>query len=631
MKTTRNTSSGIFRRRWQTGKRKFIAPSGIVLFIMILISVFTGEKSYSQGVGISESAIPDPHASSILELRSTLRGFLAPRLTTAQRVALGSTAAQGLLVYDTDTKSFWYFDSGWKIVRGSANLGGPNQLLGMNGAGNENEYKNLNGSINITVTHSAGNIGLNTIQDITTTSTPLFSGLNLTNALTVPNGGTGLQSGISGGIPYFSSTTTMASSPLLTANGVVIGGGIGGAPVTIGVGAANTVLRGTGTAPAFGQIVNDDITNGTINLTSKVTGTLPVLNGGTGYDNTYTNGQLLIGNSSGTLTRNPLTGTANQVIVTNGSGSITLTTPQDIHTGATPEFVSTKLTGLAALSGVYTDINKVLTSTPPSSGTIGYWSRNDLLGILTPSNAGDDVTTTGDISTTTTGTITSAGLLTGQSGATITGATSISGGAITLNNSSNNPTSINTGTSTGGVTIGNSANTITLPAFTTAGLVHNSALGVLSTGLLVNSDITNGTIDLTTKVTNVLPIANGGTNSSAALSGSSIIISDGTSIIQGDKGTSTTLLHGNASGSPTYSQVVNADIANGTIDLTSKVTGTLPVFNGGTGVTTFGGANQVLFTTAADALSAVATSTAAGQFLQTSTSGEHRHGRRYLM
>ncbi|MBK7131954.1 MAG: hypothetical protein IPH69_03750 [Bacteroidales bacterium] len=172
----------------------------------------------------------------------------------------------------------------------------------------------------------------------------------------------------------------MASSPLLTANGVVIGGGIGGAPVTIGVGAANTVLRGTGTAPAFGQIVNDDITNGTINLTSKVTGTLPVLNGGTGYDNTYTNGQLLIGNSSGTLTRNPLTGTANQVIVTNGSGSITLTTPQDIHTGATPEFVSTKLTGLAALSGVYTDINKVLTSTPPSSGTIGYWSRNDLLG-----------------------------------------------------------------------------------------------------------------------------------------------------------------------------------------------------------------------------------------------------------
>ncbi|MBK7625727.1 MAG: hypothetical protein IPJ16_00740 [Bacteroidales bacterium] len=145
--------------------------------------------------------------------------------------------------------------------------------------------------------------------------------------------------------------------------------------------------------------------------------------------------------------------------------------------------------------------------------------------------------------------------------------------------------------------------------------------GVLSTGLLVNSDITNGTIDLTTKVTNVLPIANGGTNSSAALSGSSIIISDGTSIIQGDKGTSTTLLHGNASGSPTYSQVVNADIANGTIDLTSKVTGTLPVFNGGTGVTTFGGANQVLFTTAADALTSVATSTAAGQFLQTSTAG----------
>jgi hypothetical protein len=66
--------------------------------------------------------------------------------------------------------------------------------------------------------------------------------------------------------------------------------------------------------------------------------------GGTGYDNTFTNGQLLIGDATGGLTRNTLTGTENQVIVTNGDGTITLSTPQDIHTGANPEFVGLYLT-----------------------------------------------------------------------------------------------------------------------------------------------------------------------------------------------------------------------------------------------------------------------------------------------
>jgi hypothetical protein len=40
--------------------------------------------------------------------------------------------------------------------------------------------------------------------------------------------------------------------------------------------------------------------------------------------------------------------------------------------------------------------------------------------------------------------------------------------------------------------------------------------------------------------------------------------------------------------------IVNADIANSTIDLTTKVTGTLPTSKGGTGLTTLGTANQVL-------------------------------------
>jgi len=42
-----------------------------------------------------------PDASSILDLTSTSKGLLAPRMTSAQRTAIASPAT-GLLVYQTD-------------------------------------------------------------------------------------------------------------------------------------------------------------------------------------------------------------------------------------------------------------------------------------------------------------------------------------------------------------------------------------------------------------------------------------------------------------------------------------------------------------------------------------------------
>ena len=69
----------------------------------------------------------------------------------------------------------------------------------------------------------------------------------------VANGGTGITSGTSGGIPYFSSSSTMASSGALTQYGIVYGGGAGGAPVATAAGSANNVLIGNGSsaAPSF--------------------------------------------------------------------------------------------------------------------------------------------------------------------------------------------------------------------------------------------------------------------------------------------------------------------------------------------------------------------------------------------
>jgi hypothetical protein len=50
--------------------------------------------------------------------------------------------------------------------------------------------------------------------------------------------------GTSGGVPYFSSTTVLAASGLLTASDVVLGGGAGNPPVSQGTKAANTVMAG---------------------------------------------------------------------------------------------------------------------------------------------------------------------------------------------------------------------------------------------------------------------------------------------------------------------------------------------------------------------------------------------------
>jgi hypothetical protein len=70
------------------------------------------------------------------------------------------------------------------------------------------------------------------------------------------------------------------------------------------------------------------------------TGTLPVASGGTGITTAPSSGTLLIGTSAGGYSSATLTGTANRVTVTNSSGGITLSAPQDIATTSNPQFGS---------------------------------------------------------------------------------------------------------------------------------------------------------------------------------------------------------------------------------------------------------------------------------------------------
>lgn len=93
-----------------------------------------------------------------------------------------------------------------------------------------------------------------------------LGGVAVTGTLPVTKGGTGLIIGTSGGIPYFSSTTALTSSALLTANAIILGGGAGATPVSLAsLGTTSTVLHGNASgAPTFGAIVTADITNSNV-------------------------------------------------------------------------------------------------------------------------------------------------------------------------------------------------------------------------------------------------------------------------------------------------------------------------------------------------------------------------------
>ncbi|WP_225036089.1 hypothetical protein [Winogradskyella sp. SM1960] len=78
------------------------------LTLLGLFLIFT-TLSFSQvGIGVE-----DPDASSILELKSSDKGLLLPRLTTAERDLI-SSPAEGLTIYNTTTQSLEIYTDSWK-------------------------------------------------------------------------------------------------------------------------------------------------------------------------------------------------------------------------------------------------------------------------------------------------------------------------------------------------------------------------------------------------------------------------------------------------------------------------------------------------------------------------------------
>jgi hypothetical protein len=373
------------------------------------------------------------------------------------------------------------------------------------------------------VAASGGTTGLSfTGSPITSSGT-----LTLSGTLVAVNGGTGQSSYAVGDILFASTTTALSKLADVATGNALISGGVG-------------------VAPSYGKI----------GLTTHVSGTLDVANGGTGQT-TYTDGQLLIGNTAGnTLAKATLTAGTN-ISISNGAGAITI--------NSTDQFVGT----VTSVSGTGTVSGITLTGTVTSSGSLtlggtlsvtpsNFASQTANTFLAAPNGASGtptfraivaaDVPTLNQNTTGTAANVTgTVAIANGGTGATTTGAARTALGATTLG---------------GNIFVIPNPSAVTFPRF--------------------NADNTVSALDAASFLTAIGAGSGSGTVNSVS----------GTGTVNGITLTGTVTSSGSLTLGGTLSNV----------SLTTQVTGTLPVANGGTGATTAGAALSALGGAAAGAV-----------------------------
>ena len=245
---------------------------------LLILMLLLGGRSFAQGVGISEISIT-PDASAVLEVRSSSRGLMIPRLLNSSI----SSPQRGLLIYDgtTDGQLLSFYNGSWISLAPLVSPSFTTPSLGVASATTVNK---------VTLTTPA------TGSTLTIADGKVFTASN-TLTLTGTDGST-LNIGAGGalGSNAFSSTAfAPLASPTFTGTVIIP------TPFTLGA----TSVTSTGTQLNYLSSANG--TSGTTN-TNIVFSTAPTLTGTT--------------LAAGTATVDPMTFTSGTNLTTPAAGSM---------------------------------------------------------------------------------------------------------------------------------------------------------------------------------------------------------------------------------------------------------------------------------------------------------------------
>jgi hypothetical protein len=271
----------------------------------------------------------------------------------------------------------------------AANLanGASGAELALNYADGKLFYKDSSNVVQV-LASKAGNINVSSFSAGTTGLTPntaTTGAVTLAGTLATANGGTNLTSFTSGGAVYATSTTVLATGTLPNTAG---GTGQASAFTQYGVTYASTTTAlattaaGTTTTVLHGNAAGAP-TFGAVSLTADVSGTLPVLNGGTGVTTStgsgsnvlntnptitnYVESTVAIGNSGTAKTLDLTSGTYQTVTMT---GNCTFTMPAIV---AGKSFILEVNSGAGGFTGTFTSVKWPNNGAPTLTSTASRW------------------------------------------------------------------------------------------------------------------------------------------------------------------------------------------------------------------------------------------------------------------